>query len=116
MSFITNLELSIIEHKDVITLLFTLILIIFGICTTYISFKSIEELKKNREYQLWIFLKKTLINLKNTLCDYKTQTKDTKDTKKLVLDESSKDIELIIENIEKKLDNHKKKHKSDLYF
>lgn len=109
MNLIIKLELLLLAYQNTITLLFTLALIIVGICATFISSSSLRELKKNREYQLWIFLEKAIIDLKNMLCNYKAGSKETISSQKIVFDENIPDIERMIAIFEKIMDNLKVK-------
>lgn len=109
MLYLMKLECFLLNYKNTITLLFTLTLIIVGICTTLISFKSLVELKKNQEHQRWIFLKKTIIDLKNKLCEYQIRSKETMGNKKKIIDGNVTETEFMIQKIEKMINKCKEK-------
>ncbi len=97
MSLFIKLEYFLLGYENSITVFFTLALIIAGISTTLISFRSLKLQRR-------IFLKKTFIDLKKYLCEYQIKREDLTDERKSIVDKNITEISFMIDVI-KKIDN-----------
>lgn len=110
-----EIELSLVAHKDFITLIFTLALILTSILYTGITYLNVRELRRQSLFQEWVCLRNIFHSSQLALFEFKSKAATANERQGLVIDEIVASIENSIDMAKERItqieDNLRMQHR-----
>lgn len=104
MPSITEVETFVIIHKELITLVFTLVLILIGAISIIIAYRSLRTIHNQVLFQEWVFLSNIHYSCQRDLFDSEARAEDMSGRSRTVMDQWIATLRLMIERVQSRID------------
>ena len=101
---ISAIENFAVCHKDFITLLFTLVLIIISLSSIIIAFLGFHNMRKQILFQEWIFLNNSLYNIQRDFNDVEMKKIGLRGNKRIKADKWTTILKTMISETQSRID------------
>jgi hypothetical protein len=97
-------ESCLVAHREFITVMFTLALILTGLASTVIAARSVRELSKQRVFQEWVCLRGVVHTTELALSELRSRALAAEsDQQGLLLDETVAGLSLTIDHAQRRI-------------